>query len=65
MAKVVQDKCLSHCCKHQRDSYYRIMESLRLKGRKNFQKGLEANSHAKGKCNGQGRAWAPGYIDLL
>lgn len=54
MAKVVQDKCLSHCCKHQRDSYHRIMQSLQLKGSKNFQKGLEANSDAKEKCNEQG-----------
>lgn len=60
MAKVVQDKCLGHCCKHQRDSYYRITESLQLKCRKKIQKGLEANSDAKGKCNGQGTAWAPG-----
>lgn len=59
MGKVVQDECLGHCGKNQRDSYYRIIESLRLRGRKNFQKGLKGNSDAKGKCSGQGRAWAP------
>lgn len=54
MAKVVQDKCLGHCCKHQRDSYHRITESLQLKCRKKSKKGWKQTAMPRG--NAMGRA---------